>query len=122
MGPTIVPYETACYECFNLRQKSNVPDIAEYQVVEQFQRTNRLSSDWLAFTPGAGLLALEVLKAITWFMPPAGYAHLYSLNLLTMESKRHPVLKIPRCPACGRPAQPRPTIRAWQQSTVELVP
>jgi bacteriocin biosynthesis cyclodehydratase domain-containing protein len=116
IGPTVIPFETACFQCFDLRQKSNVPDFAEYKIVEDFLKKDRLRPESLAFTPGVGLLALEVLKAITWFMAPATRAHLYSLNLLTMESKLHPILKIPRCPACGRPAKPRPTIHAWQQS------
>jgi thiazole/oxazole-forming peptide maturase SagC family component len=116
IGPTVIPFETACYQCFDLRQKSNLQDFAEYQLVEDFLKKDRLRTEALAFTPGAGLVALEVLKAITWFMAPATCSHLYTLNLLTMESKLHPVLKIPRCPACGRRAQPRPTIHAWQQS------
>jgi molybdopterin-synthase adenylyltransferase len=121
IGPTVLPYETACYTCFDLRQKSHVPDIAEHHIVEAFQKTGRLRPEALAFTPGTGLLALEVLKAISWFMPPATYAHLYVLNLLTMESTLHPVLKLPRCAACGRPAKPRPTIHTWQQSHLDPV-
>lgn len=116
IGPTVVPFETACYTCFDLRRKSNLADLGEYRIVEEFLRRHRLRPTMLAFTPGANLLALEVLKALTWFMAPATCAHLYSLNLMTMESKLHPVLKLPRCTACGRPAQPRPTIHAWQQS------
>jgi molybdopterin-synthase adenylyltransferase len=118
IGPTIIPFQTSCYQCFDLRQKSNLPDLAEYQILEDFLKKNRLRAEALAFTPGAGLVALEVLKAITWFMAPATCSHLYVLNLLTMQSKLHPVLKIPRCPACGRPAQPRPTVHAWQQSKI----
>jgi molybdopterin-synthase adenylyltransferase len=120
IGPTVIPFETCCYQCFDLRRKSNLPDFAEYMLVEDFLRENRLRSEALAFTPGTALVALEVLKGITWFMAPATYSHVYTLNLLTMESKLNPVLKIPRCPACGRSAQPRPTIHAWQQSKMEL--
>jgi molybdopterin-synthase adenylyltransferase len=122
IGPTVIPFQTACYQCLDLRQKSNLPDFDEYVVVEEFLKKHHLRREALAFTPGAGLVALEVLKAITWFMAPATSSHLYTLNLLTMESKLHPVLKIPRCPACGRPGQPRPTIHAWQQSAVESAP
>jgi bacteriocin biosynthesis cyclodehydratase domain-containing protein len=122
IGPTVIPFQTACYRCFDLRQKSNAQDFAEYQLVEDFLRKGRLQIEALAFTPATGLVALEVLKAITWFVVPSTCSHLYTLNLLTMESKFHPVLKIPRCPACGRPAQPRPTIHAWQQSKRDLTP
>ena len=116
IGPTVIPYETSCYTCANLRLKSNLPDFDEYRLVEEFLNTNRLVPETLAFTPGATLVALEVLKGISRFTTPATCSHVYSLNLLTMESRLHPVLKIPRCPACGRPAQPRPTIHAWQQA------
>jgi bacteriocin biosynthesis cyclodehydratase domain-containing protein len=118
IGPTIIPFETPCYKCYDLRQKSNLPDFAEYEVVEEFLKSGRLRATALAICPGAGLLALEVLKAITWFTAPATCAHLYSLSLLTMESKLHPVLKVPRCPACSRTVT-RPTIHAWQQSRIE---
>lgn len=119
MGPTILPGETPCFQCFALRLKSNLPDYAEYTLVEDYLKKGRLRGETLAITPGAELLALEVLKAITWFMPPATYAHLYSLNLLTLQSRLHPILKIPRCPACGLPSVSRPTIHAWQQSKVD---
>jgi bacteriocin biosynthesis cyclodehydratase domain-containing protein len=122
IGPTVIPFQTACYRCFDLRQKSNLPDLAEYEILENFLKKDRLRPEALAFTPGTGLVALEVLKAITWFMAPATCSHLFTLDLLTMESKLHPVLKIPRCPACGRPAQARPTIHAWQQSHIEIKP
>lgn len=115
IGPTVIPFETPCFRCFTLRLKSNVPDHSEYAVVEEYLRSGRLRANALAITPGADLLAMEVLKAVSSFMPPATYSHLYSLNLLTLQSRLHPVLKIPRCPDCGRPAMPRPTIHVWQQ-------
>jgi bacteriocin biosynthesis cyclodehydratase domain-containing protein len=116
VGPTVIPGETPCFQCFTLRLKSNLPDYSEYLFVEEYLRRERLRPATLAMTPGIGLLALEVVKALTWFSSPATYAHLYSLNLLTLQSGLHPVLKIPRCPACGRPSAPRPTIHVWQQS------
>jgi bacteriocin biosynthesis cyclodehydratase domain-containing protein len=122
MGPTVLPFATCCFRCFELRQKSNLPDPGEYAVVERFLSHQRLRSETLAFTPGAGLVALEVLKAITWFMTPAACDHLYVLDLLTMQSTLHPMLKIPRCTACGRAGQPRPTIHAWQQSEADIFP
>ena len=122
IGPTVIPGETPCFRCLELRLKSNVPDHSEYVAVQEYLKIGRLRAEMLAITPGVDLLALEVLKIITWFMPPATYAHLYSLSLLTLQSKLHPILKIPRCSACGRPAMPRPTIHAWQQSTADQIP
>jgi bacteriocin biosynthesis cyclodehydratase domain-containing protein len=114
IGPTVIPRQTPCFNCFDLRQKGNLTDYEEYTLLEGYLRTNPIHSGALPIAPGVDLAALEIIKALTHFMQPATYAHLYSLNLLTMESKRHPVLKLPRCPHCGRPAQPRPAIQLWQ--------
>jgi bacteriocin biosynthesis cyclodehydratase domain-containing protein len=119
IGPTILPGETPCYECFRLRIASNAPSESDHRLIEEFQRSKALKPVTLAVTPGVDLLLLEVVKAITWFAPPSCYGHLYTLDLMTMEGRRHPVLKIPRCPACGRPASGRPTIHAWQQARSE---
>jgi bacteriocin biosynthesis cyclodehydratase domain-containing protein len=119
IGPTVIPGETPCYECFRLRIISNVVNYGEHIQLEEYRKNHRPREVTLAITPATGLLALEVLKAVTWFTAPATYAHLYSLNLLTMRSELHPVLKIPRCAACGRPAMPRPTIHAWQQTQAD---
>lgn len=119
IGPTILPGETPCYECFRLRIASNAPSESAHRLIEEFQRGAALKPVALAVTPGVDLLLLEVVKAITWFAAPSCYGHLYTLDLMTMEGRRHPVLKIPRCPACGRPASGRPTIHAWQQARPE---
>jgi bacteriocin biosynthesis cyclodehydratase domain-containing protein len=122
IGPTILPGETACHTCLTLRIASNAPSEREHRLVEDWQRTARLKPVALALTPGVDLLVLEVVKAITWFTAPACYGHLYTLDLVTMEGRRRPVLRIPRCPDCGRPAAGRPTINAWQQSAPEADP
>jgi thiazole/oxazole-forming peptide maturase SagC family component len=116
IGPTVIPFETACYKCFELRFKSNLPDLSEYQLFESFISSNRVSEGALAFSPAPSLLALEVLKSLAWFASPATWGRMYSFNLVTLEARLHPVLKLPRCPACGRPAQSRPTVHAWQQA------
>jgi ribosomal protein S12 methylthiotransferase accessory factor len=120
IGPTVIPGETPCYECFRLRINSNVADYGEHILLEAHGKHRRAREAALSIMPASGLLALEVLKAVTWFAAPACYAHFYSFNLLTMQSELHPILKIPRCTACGRPSFPRPTIHAWQQTGVEL--
>jgi bacteriocin biosynthesis cyclodehydratase domain-containing protein len=114
IGPTVIPYETPCYKCFDLRQKGNLTDYEEYLLLENFLKTNTLHSGMLNVIPGIGLTALEVIKELTLFVEPATYAHLYSVNLLSLESRRHPILKIPRCTHCGRPSQGQPTIQVWQ--------
>jgi bacteriocin biosynthesis cyclodehydratase domain-containing protein len=117
-GPCVLPRKTPCYKCFDLRQKSNLPDYEAYVLEENLLNTHQIGLVSLAITPGLSLVALEVVKAITNFMQPATLAHVCSYNILTGELARHPILKIPRCPHCGRPSQNRPTIQAWQQSDI----
>jgi bacteriocin biosynthesis cyclodehydratase domain-containing protein len=118
LGPTVIPHQTSCFKCFDLRQKGNLTDYQEYLLLEEYLRSSPLHSGALAITPGIDLAALEVLKALTRFMQPATYSHLYSLNLLSMESKRHPILKLPRCPHCGRSARNHPAIELWQPELI----
>lgn len=116
LGPTVLPRETACYTCADLRLRSNLPDLAEHAAVTAYQdRGGRLRDESLMVSPGADLLALEAVKALTLFTSPSAWSAIVVLDLLRMELTAHPVLKIPRCPDCGRPAHARPTVHAWQQ-------
>lgn len=116
LGPTVLPYETACHTCADLRVQSNLPDLAEHRVVSEFlDRGGRLREESLMCPPGAELVTLEVIKAITLFSAPSAWSALLVLDLLSMDLRAHPVLKIPRCPDCGRPSSARPTVHAWQQ-------
>lgn len=119
VGPTVLPRETACWTCFELRRRSNAPDLAELDLVDRHARVAGLRPEHLLVSPAAALLALEVVKVVTLFTAPASYAHLLSLSLVSGTTRLHPVLRVPRCPACGRPAQARPTIHVWQRSAGE---
>ena len=126
IGPTVLPGRTACYECAEARLRSNSADLEESAIVEAFRDIGRLRQEIPAFTPGTSLLSLEVLKALCWFATPASCSHLVTLDFLRLRLDRHPVLKVPRCPACGTAAVARPTILAWQREpagteTVEAV-
>jgi bacteriocin biosynthesis cyclodehydratase domain-containing protein len=116
IGPTVIPSVTPCFKCFDLRAKSNRTDYDDYLRVERHLQTDRLDSGKLLVNTCIGLAALEIVKALTHFAEPATYGHLFSMNLLTLEGRRHPVLKIPRCPHCSRQSTERPTIEAWQRA------
>lgn len=121
IGPTVIPHQTPCYRCFDLRRKSNLTSYDEYATLEPHWPAISRSAGALAITPGIGLAALEAIKALTHFAEPATYAHLHTLNLLTLEARLHPILKIPRCTHCGRSSQPRPTIHVWEQTQMEAI-
>lgn len=121
LGPTVLPHETACWACADLRRKSNMPDLGEVRLVESYLENHSLRTERLATCPGAPLVVIEVIKALTMFSEPVGYSNIYTFDLVTFTARRHPVLRIPRCPACGRPSQPRPTVHAWQQGETPVL-
>lgn len=114
IGPTVIPGETPCYKCFDLRRKGNINFYDEYILLENYLKANEFYIGNLNIDIGAGFAALEVLKILTNFTDPATYANIFSFNLLTFESRLHPILKLPRCPHCGSPSIDRPTINIWE--------
>jgi molybdopterin-synthase adenylyltransferase len=115
VGPTVIPGETACFRCYDLRKKTNLTDYEEYALLDAHWRREPLMTPALPVAPVAGVAALETIKALSGFVPPATYSHVFSMNLLSLVCRLHPVLKVPRCDHCGRPSPDRPTIHIWQQ-------
>jgi hypothetical protein len=54
--------------------------------------------------------ALEAARILAGFGPPATVGRFYELDARTPERVGHDVLKVPRCPSCGRGRPPR---EAW---------
>jgi hypothetical protein len=102
IGPLVIPRQTACFKCYVLRRFA----IDEYWIAqeERIKWCIPLAVDWLS---------LEVIKALTQIAQPASYGYLLRFDALTGSLSRHPVLKLPRCPACGV-AKPVP-LRLWQE-------
>ena len=122
VGPLVVPYETACLECFLRRRYSNLDESAAREAVE-------LSADGahvVGLHPAisavaAGAAALELSK---FFIPwrsaqQAGY--LLTFNLLASRSGRHRVLKVPRCPGCSSLGARHPVAAARLELTSDAV-
>ena len=112
IGPTVIPFETACYTCLELRREGNPENqLFSSETLDHLASAGK-SLGQVFLSPGIDLLALEVIKIIARFSSPVTYGSLYTLDLLTLESRIHPVLKIPRCPACGR-LESRPQTDFW---------
>jgi bacteriocin biosynthesis cyclodehydratase domain-containing protein len=113
VGPTVVPGDTACHACYEQRRQSNDPTYLEG--AERAERLALADADTgrLAVDVADGILAAEALKLLGGFSRPITYGTLFTLDLLTLESGLHPVLKIPRCSVCGAPARNRPTTSVW---------
>lgn len=102
VGPLVVPYETACFECFLRRRYSNLDEAGAREAVELRVGGAEVVGLHPAISAvAAGAAALELSK---FFIPwrgaqQAGY--LLTFNLLAGRSGRHRVLKVPRCPGCS---------------------
>lgn len=116
IGPLVVPGESACFTCYELRMKGNLVFAEEYLAFEEHLLRgdgSRVSQGALNVYPGvvAGLAAIEAVKFLTKFTYPLAFGRLIRFNFVNYQFIVHPVLRLPRCPRCG-PIQP--LVREWE--------
>jgi molybdopterin/thiamine biosynthesis adenylyltransferase len=96
VGPLFVPYETACFSCFDLRLKSNVSAYPAYLQLEQDLRDDRnLRVEYgrlgaIVCLTGA-MCALEVLKHVSQFALPETTGRVCFVDFRTIEVFKWPV-------------------------------
>ncbi len=102
VGPLFRPYVTGCWSCLADRVAAN------RQLIVYLQ--NRLGDEAIGMSTvrhrvasavGAGVVSLEVLKAITGAQSAEG--NVFTIDLLTTGSERHHFTRRPQCPVCGDP-------------------
>lgn len=105
LGPCVIPYETACHTCYELRVKGNWTNYDENLAFEKYLSSGQQTGDYGCLAPISGFLgnlaALETLKFLTGFSNPMTSGRAWTFNINTFEAESHEVLKLPRCPACG---------------------
>lgn len=94
IGPLVIPGQTACFECYNLRRKAALNNWeAGLPSVNQMGFINLpLGLDWLI---------LDIVRFFTSVGEPLTRGTMQRINYLTGKSEIFPVLKLPRCPSCG---------------------
>lgn len=108
IGPILIPGETACYNCLELRTKSNLSFYSEYKSFEKWvvNREKRRAEKYGTIPPFTGIIAgytaLEVLKYLTNIQVPNVLGSFLSVNFFTLEVEPHKVLKVPYCSECDR--------------------
>lgn len=108
VGPMVVPGKTACLKCHHLRVIRNHDFYDEYVEWEKWIEGEGKHKRSAAATLGpftgivAGLAALEIIKRLSGFYEPELYGRFLTVNALTLEVIPHPVLRVPRCPSCGK--------------------
>lgn len=118
LGPTIIPYQTACYKCYERRIASNMQDLEDYDIFQKTLAEVNGSVSEGSLPPLESILSnqvvLELARILTSFAPPQTIGRFYEISGTTLSSKAHPVLRVPRCPAC-RP--PSPDREIWDSLT-----
>lgn len=116
LGPAVIPRETACYTCYELRTKANWSYYDENLAFEQYLLSAPSKADYGCLAPVSGFLgnlaALESLKLLTGFCPPITCGRLFTFNISTFDAQPHDVLKLPRCPSCGATSR-NPSTALW---------
>jgi bacteriocin biosynthesis cyclodehydratase domain-containing protein len=114
LGPTVVPYETACFMCYRMRVIASAGDPERAFNLEAFLDKRRRDDSSgrentaMAVTAAANLLALEAVKQLTRILPPVTVGRVIVLNLVDLSSSTQLVLRKPWCPACwDRPGDER---------------
>jgi len=83
VGPLIVPHETACYECVELRKAGNLHSYEDFRLTQSLLNEQNLSLGSLNITLGYEMLALEVIKVLNNFSRPVTYGNIFSFNVVT---------------------------------------
>lgn len=102
VGPLIIPGESACYQCLNSRENSNLYSASKARIRE-FAAAG--GQQVVGFLPSMAsivgdIAAVELLKFAGRTLPWSTGEYI-EVNLLSPAMKSHKVLKLPRCKACG---------------------
>jgi molybdopterin-synthase adenylyltransferase len=105
VGPTVIPYDTACYLCYQMRAVAARDD--PERALEELRELDRSRADGsahrenTAFGAGiiANLLALEAFKALTGIRSTLA-GRILTVDLWGAATKQHTVLRKPWCPDC----------------------
>jgi bacteriocin biosynthesis cyclodehydratase domain-containing protein len=106
VGPVVIPGQSACYKCFELRRNAN---LSNYEEVMQFEsrlkEMPQIRTDSNTLRPiaalTASLLALEALRILSGVSPPQLVAKYIRLDFRSFDFAPHRFLRLPNCPACG---------------------
>jgi bacteriocin biosynthesis cyclodehydratase domain-containing protein len=106
VGPLVVPGETACFMCYQMRliASSQRPEEALRFHSYHDHRKHDDSSLHENLTCGpvvsGQLLALEVIKELSGILPSTLRGRLFIIDLADLSTSTHDILRKPWCPTC----------------------
>jgi len=116
IGPYVIPAETACFTCFELRNRLNADHPSDEEALTMYRKSTASAKAWPALaslTAAVGqLVSLDLIQVIGGKRLSAALGRVIHLDPAAFQSRHHEVLKLPRCPACSR-LRERPMTRIW---------
>lgn len=116
LGPTVMPGETACYTCYEMRTRANWSYYDENLAFEELLAKEGPKVEYGCLAAFSGFLgnlaALEAVKLLTGFLPPLTCGKFVTFHISNFDLQSHEVMKLPRCPTCGVIAL-RPKTALW---------
>ena len=113
IGPFLIPGSTPCLVCVQARLLSNGgPNEVDIARAYGIQYAEKVSPSGpfhpIVASSAFGLYMIELTKvALEWTETSAVVAGVLELDAVGGSLRRHRVLKVPRCPGCGRGEVPR---------------
>jgi molybdopterin-synthase adenylyltransferase len=107
VGPLVVPGETACFMCYQMRLTAcaqRPEEALRFQsYLDRRKRDDSARHENLACGPNicGQLLSLDTVKHLSGILEPSLRGRLFVLNLAQLTASTHHVLRKPWCPACS---------------------
>ena len=122
LGPTVVPYETACYTCLDLRRQTHQTELDGYLAYrDRAVDTDDVRDDGSAVLGSllSGHVAMEVMRILVGYAAPATFGRYYLFTAASPLATPHDVLRVPRCASCSRAGS---YAEAWDQAALPTAP
>jgi bacteriocin biosynthesis cyclodehydratase domain-containing protein len=106
VGPTVIPGQSPCYKCYELRRNANLENYEEtMQYESRLRQMTGIRTECVAPKSLASLigsfLAVEAVRLLTGVSYPQTVGRTLHLDFFGSEPTIHRILRFPTCPACG---------------------
>ena len=121
LGPFVLPDQTACFACFELRSRANATHPSDHEALSRHWKTaaRPQPEQWPIPLEFASMLgsaaAIDARRVLAGGFVSSVFGRMTHFDFHTLESSTHEVLKLPRCPVCSR-TRNLPITRIWDLS------
>lgn len=117
VGPTVIPFETACLSCYLERSKlsssdNEIDDVAAVLASDPLRAQQFCTTGLAVSTLAGSMLAWETLRVLCMPMETVTAGALWIFDAITARVRMQRVLRAPRCIACGVWTTPKSNV--WE--------